>query len=94
MIRDLSKMYPQARHPVPHHPGQPFKFTVPESCDRIKEEFQFLQAQFHRFRGSEVLRFRGSEVLMFRGSEVLRFRGSETLTLTPVLPVTPVLTLI
>ncbi|KAK6312655.1 hypothetical protein J4Q44_G00160020 [Coregonus suidteri] len=47
MIRDLSKMYPQARHPVPHHPGQPFKFTVPESCDRIKEEFQFLQAQFH-----------------------------------------------
>uniref|UniRef100_A0A3Q1F1G2 Transducin-like enhancer protein 4 n=1 Tax=Acanthochromis polyacanthus TaxID=80966 RepID=A0A3Q1F1G2_9TELE len=47
MIRDLSKMYPPARHPVPHQPGQPFKFTVTESCDRIKEEFQFLQAQYH-----------------------------------------------
>uniref|UniRef100_A0A7N6BIB6 TLE family member 4, transcriptional corepressor n=1 Tax=Anabas testudineus TaxID=64144 RepID=A0A7N6BIB6_ANATE len=45
MIRDLSKMYPPARHPVPHQPGQPFKFTVTESCDRIKEEFQFLQQQ-------------------------------------------------
>ncbi|XP_064867387.1 transducin-like enhancer protein 4 [Oncorhynchus nerka] len=50
MIRDLSKMYPQARHPVPHQPGQPFKFTVSESCDRIKEEFQFLQAQFHSLK--------------------------------------------
>uniref|UniRef100_A0A4W6EVV4 Groucho/TLE N-terminal Q-rich domain-containing protein n=1 Tax=Lates calcarifer TaxID=8187 RepID=A0A4W6EVV4_LATCA len=29
-------MYPPARHPVPHQPGQPFKFTVTESCDRIK----------------------------------------------------------
>lgn len=34
---------------VPHQPGQPFKFTVTESCDRIKEEFQFLQAQYHRW---------------------------------------------
>uniref|UniRef100_A0A3P8Y7H9 Groucho/TLE N-terminal Q-rich domain-containing protein n=1 Tax=Esox lucius TaxID=8010 RepID=A0A3P8Y7H9_ESOLU len=50
MIRDLSKMYPQARHPVPHQPGQQFKFTVSESCDRIKEEFQFLQAQFHSLK--------------------------------------------
>ncbi|KAM9393578.1 transducin-like enhancer protein 4 isoform 9-T9 [Pholidichthys leucotaenia] len=50
MIRDLSKMYPQARHPVPHQPGQPFKFTVTESCDRIKEEFQFLQAQYHSLK--------------------------------------------
>ncbi len=33
----------------PHQPGQPpFKFTVAESCDRIKEEFSFLQAQYHR----------------------------------------------
>uniref|UniRef100_A0A671SV16 Protein groucho-2-like n=1 Tax=Sinocyclocheilus anshuiensis TaxID=1608454 RepID=A0A671SV16_9TELE len=38
------------RHPdAPHQPGQPgFKFTVAESCDRIKDEFQFLQAQYHR----------------------------------------------
>uniref|UniRef100_A0A8K9XJL1 Groucho/TLE N-terminal Q-rich domain-containing protein n=1 Tax=Oncorhynchus mykiss TaxID=8022 RepID=A0A8K9XJL1_ONCMY len=35
---------------VPHQPGQPFKFTVSESCDRIKEEFQFLQAQFHSLK--------------------------------------------
>uniref|UniRef100_A0A8C6L9Q3 TLE family member 3, transcriptional corepressor n=1 Tax=Nothobranchius furzeri TaxID=105023 RepID=A0A8C6L9Q3_NOTFU len=42
------KMYPQGRHPAPHQPGQPgFKFTVAESCDRIKDEFQFLQAQYH-----------------------------------------------
>lgn len=34
---------------APHQPGQPgFKFTVAESCDRIKDEFQFLQAQYHR----------------------------------------------
>ncbi|XP_019954880.2 transducin-like enhancer protein 4 isoform X1 [Paralichthys olivaceus] len=50
MIRDLSKMYPVARHQVPHQPGQPFKFTVTESCDRIKEEFQFLQAQYHSLK--------------------------------------------
>ncbi|XP_057687440.1 transducin-like enhancer protein 4 isoform X2 [Corythoichthys intestinalis] len=50
MIRDLSKMYPPARHPVPPQPGQPFKFTVSESCDRIKEEFQFLQAQYHSLK--------------------------------------------
>ncbi|KAJ8285418.1 hypothetical protein GJAV_G00026580 [Gymnothorax javanicus] len=50
MIRDLSKMYPQARHPAPHQPAQPFKFTISESCDRIKEEFQFLQAQYHSLK--------------------------------------------
>uniref|UniRef100_F7D0T4 TLE family member 4, transcriptional corepressor n=1 Tax=Callithrix jacchus TaxID=9483 RepID=F7D0T4_CALJA len=38
-------MYPQTRHPAPHQPAQPFKFTISESCDRIKEEFQFLQHQ-------------------------------------------------
>ncbi|XP_078480898.1 transducin-like enhancer protein 3 isoform X3 [Lampetra planeri] len=35
---------------APHQPGQPFKFTVTESCDRIKEEFQFLQAQYHSLK--------------------------------------------
>uniref|UniRef100_A0A6P7F4C6 Transducin-like enhancer protein 4 n=1 Tax=Diabrotica virgifera virgifera TaxID=50390 RepID=A0A6P7F4C6_DIAVI len=51
-----------ARHPVspvdyrnlnkggPPQPGQPFKFTVGESCDRIKEEFSFLQAQYHNLK--------------------------------------------
>uniref|UniRef100_A0A2C9K2T8 Groucho/TLE N-terminal Q-rich domain-containing protein n=1 Tax=Biomphalaria glabrata TaxID=6526 RepID=A0A2C9K2T8_BIOGL len=41
-------MYPN-RHPGPQ-PGQPFKFTVAESCDRIKEEFSFLQAQYHTLK--------------------------------------------
>ncbi|XP_072153256.1 transducin-like enhancer protein 4 isoform X2 [Bemisia tabaci] len=39
-----------ARHPGPPQPGQPFKFTVGESCDRIKEEFNFLQAQYHNVK--------------------------------------------
>uniref|UniRef100_A0A8B9KXV6 Protein groucho-2 n=1 Tax=Astyanax mexicanus TaxID=7994 RepID=A0A8B9KXV6_ASTMX len=40
------------QHPdAPHQPGQPgFKFTVAESCDRIKDEFQFLQAQYHSLK--------------------------------------------
>jgi len=45
-------MYP-ARHPgPPGQPGQgaPFKFTINESCDRIKEEFSFLQAQYHSLK--------------------------------------------
>uniref|UniRef100_A0A8C0LEP2 TLE family member 4, transcriptional corepressor n=1 Tax=Canis lupus dingo TaxID=286419 RepID=A0A8C0LEP2_CANLU len=40
-------------HPLyfaPHQPAQPFKFTISESCDRIKEEFQFLQAQYHSLK--------------------------------------------
>ncbi|MBN3315533.1 AES protein, partial [Atractosteus spatula] len=28
--------------------SQPLKFTTSDSCDRIKDEFQFLQAQYHR----------------------------------------------
>ncbi|KAL0271666.1 UNVERIFIED_CONTAM: hypothetical protein PYX00_008686 [Menopon gallinae] len=39
-----------ARHPGPPQPGQPFKFTIGESCDRIKEEFNFLQAQYHNLK--------------------------------------------
>ncbi|XP_013140303.1 PREDICTED: protein groucho-like [Papilio polytes] len=39
-----------ARHPGPPQPGQPIKFTVAESCDRIKEEFNFLQAQYHNLK--------------------------------------------
>lgn len=30
----------------PPQPGQ-LKFTVVETCERIKEEFNFLQAQYH-----------------------------------------------
>uniref|UniRef100_A0A4X2LCD7 Groucho/TLE N-terminal Q-rich domain-containing protein n=1 Tax=Vombatus ursinus TaxID=29139 RepID=A0A4X2LCD7_VOMUR len=39
-------MYPQGRPPA----GQPFKFSVLEICDRMKEEFQFLQAQYHSLK--------------------------------------------
>uniref|UniRef100_A0A8C6LIL1 TLE family member 3, transcriptional corepressor n=1 Tax=Nothobranchius furzeri TaxID=105023 RepID=A0A8C6LIL1_NOTFU len=50
-LRKGLNMYPQGRHPAPHQPGQPgFKFTVAESCDRIKDEFQFLQAQYHSLK--------------------------------------------
>ena len=28
----------------------PFKLTIGESIDRIKEEFNFLQAQYNRYR--------------------------------------------
>uniref|UniRef100_A0AAR2LQG2 Groucho/TLE N-terminal Q-rich domain-containing protein n=1 Tax=Pygocentrus nattereri TaxID=42514 RepID=A0AAR2LQG2_PYGNA len=55
-------MYPQGRHPAPHQPGQPgFKFTVAESCDRIKDEFQFLQAQYHSMKWFCASRFYLSE---------------------------------
>ncbi|XP_054010187.1 protein groucho-like isoform X2 [Hylaeus anthracinus] len=39
-----------ARHPGPPQPGQQIKFTVAESCDRIKEEFNFLQNQCHALK--------------------------------------------
>jgi len=38
------------RHPGPPQGGQPFKFTVTETCERIKEEFNFLQAQYHSLK--------------------------------------------
>uniref|UniRef100_A0A667YWX4 TLE family member 5, transcriptional modulator n=1 Tax=Myripristis murdjan TaxID=586833 RepID=A0A667YWX4_9TELE len=43
--------YPQTKTTtVPLQPGQSFKFTVLETLDRIKEEFQFLQAQYHSLK--------------------------------------------
>jgi len=47
------KMYPApSRHPTAgaHQPGQPFKFTVAETCERIKDEFNFLQTQYHSLK--------------------------------------------
>uniref|UniRef100_A0A3B1JNK7 Groucho/TLE N-terminal Q-rich domain-containing protein n=1 Tax=Astyanax mexicanus TaxID=7994 RepID=A0A3B1JNK7_ASTMX len=41
---------PQTHPQVPLQPGQSFKFTVLETLDRIKEEFQFLQAQYHSLK--------------------------------------------
>uniref|UniRef100_A0A8C6U2M3 TLE family member 1, transcriptional corepressor n=1 Tax=Neogobius melanostomus TaxID=47308 RepID=A0A8C6U2M3_9GOBI len=50
MVLCLEQSRPDA-HSAPHQaPGQPFKFTIPESLDRIKEEFQFLQAQYHSLK--------------------------------------------
>lgn len=34
--------------------AQPLKFTTTDSCDRIKDEFQFLQAQYHRYGESRT----------------------------------------
>lgn len=31
------------------HLPQQLKFTTSDSCDRIKDEFQLLQAQYHRY---------------------------------------------
>lgn len=35
---------------MPPQPGQGFKSTVIEACDRIKEEFSFLQQQYHSLK--------------------------------------------
>uniref|UniRef100_A0A182NDR3 Groucho/TLE N-terminal Q-rich domain-containing protein n=1 Tax=Anopheles dirus TaxID=7168 RepID=A0A182NDR3_9DIPT len=34
----------------PPQSAQQFKFTITENCDRIKEEFNFLQAQYHNLK--------------------------------------------
>merc|ERR1719382_1207534 len=43
-----------ARHPVPAGPPPaqppPFKLNIVESIERIKEEFNFLQAQYHNLK--------------------------------------------
>ncbi|KAM8938817.1 TLE family member 5 isoform 1-T1 [Pelodytes ibericus] len=43
-------MFPQSssRHSGSSHLPQQLKFTTSDSCDRIKDEFQLLQAQYHR----------------------------------------------
>uniref|UniRef100_A0A3P9JB77 Chico n=1 Tax=Oryzias latipes TaxID=8090 RepID=A0A3P9JB77_ORYLA len=43
-------MFPQSRHSS----SQPLKFTTSDSCDRIKDEFQFLQAQYHRYTSKQL----------------------------------------
>uniref|UniRef100_A0A674MMI6 Transducin-like enhancer protein 1 n=1 Tax=Takifugu rubripes TaxID=31033 RepID=A0A674MMI6_TAKRU len=73
-------MFPQGRHPAPHQaPGQPFKFTIPESLDRIKEEFQFLQAQYHSLK-LECEKLAGEKTEMQRHYVMV----SPRLILTPV----------
>ncbi|KAI1230528.1 hypothetical protein IHE44_0009989 [Lamprotornis superbus] len=37
------------RHSGSSHLPQQLKFTTSDSCDRIKDEFQLLQAQYHRY---------------------------------------------
>uniref|UniRef100_A0A8C2UFM4 Groucho/TLE N-terminal Q-rich domain-containing protein n=1 Tax=Coturnix japonica TaxID=93934 RepID=A0A8C2UFM4_COTJA len=39
---------------APDRANRAFKFTIAESCDRIKEEFQFLQAQYHSTAGGTL----------------------------------------
>ncbi|CAL8289407.1 TLE family member 5 [Gadus morhua] len=43
-------MFPSSRHSASAQSGQPLKFTTSDSCDRIKDEFQFLQAQYHSLK--------------------------------------------
>ncbi|XP_030631237.1 chico isoform X2 [Chanos chanos] len=43
-------MFPQSRHSATSQSTQPLKFTTSDSCDRIKDEFQFLQAQYHSLK--------------------------------------------
>jgi groucho len=47
-------MYPSApanRHPAAGPPPQgPLKFTIADTLERIKEEFNFLQAQYHSLK--------------------------------------------
>ncbi|XP_035170447.1 transducin-like enhancer protein 2, partial [Oxyura jamaicensis] len=40
-------MFPQGRQPLP---PRPLKFSVPETCERLKEEFRLLQAQCHSLK--------------------------------------------
>ncbi|XP_075681560.1 TLE family member 5 isoform X4 [Rhinoderma darwinii] len=45
-------MFPQSgsRHSSSSHLPQQLKFTTSDSCDRIKDEFQLLQAQYHSLK--------------------------------------------
>ncbi|XP_018095305.1 amino-terminal enhancer of split isoform X1 [Xenopus laevis] len=45
-------MFPQSssRHSGSSHMPQQLKFTTSDSCDRIKDEFQLLQAQYHSLK--------------------------------------------
>uniref|UniRef100_A0A8C7JKC3 Transducin-like enhancer protein 1 n=1 Tax=Oncorhynchus kisutch TaxID=8019 RepID=A0A8C7JKC3_ONCKI len=81
-------MYPQGRHPTPHQaPGQPFKFTIPESLDRIKEEFQFLQAQYHSLKleceklASEKTEMQRHYVMYYERSYVLNIERHKQVSL-------------
>uniref|UniRef100_A0AAY5KG05 Groucho/TLE N-terminal Q-rich domain-containing protein n=1 Tax=Esox lucius TaxID=8010 RepID=A0AAY5KG05_ESOLU len=38
------------RFPLSQASSQQLKFTTSDSCDRIKDEFQFLQAQYHSLK--------------------------------------------
>uniref|UniRef100_A0A8C6UZG0 TLE family member 3, transcriptional corepressor n=1 Tax=Neogobius melanostomus TaxID=47308 RepID=A0A8C6UZG0_9GOBI len=69
-----TRVSPQA----PHQPGQPgFKFTVAESCDRIKDEFQFLQAQYHSLK-VEYDKLANEKTEMQRHYVMVRLRLSGT----------------
>uniref|UniRef100_A0A3B5A7E4 Transducin-like enhancer protein 1 n=1 Tax=Stegastes partitus TaxID=144197 RepID=A0A3B5A7E4_9TELE len=45
-----SKMKPQTRLSAASGTPQSLKLTYPETLDRIKEEFQFLQTQYHSLK--------------------------------------------
>uniref|UniRef100_A0A452TMR2 Groucho/TLE N-terminal Q-rich domain-containing protein n=1 Tax=Ursus maritimus TaxID=29073 RepID=A0A452TMR2_URSMA len=45
-----SKAYPLLNRRGSSHLPQQLKFTTSDSCDRIKDEFQLLQAQYHSLK--------------------------------------------
>ncbi|KAL1117932.1 hypothetical protein AAG570_004245 [Ranatra chinensis] len=61
----------------PPQPGQPFKFTVGESCDRIKEEFNFLQAQYHKYVSDPYIYVFGDVERATIGDSDMRGNGPE-----------------
>lgn len=50
LVKSTDMMFPQTRHSASSQSSQPLKFTTSDSCDRIKDEFQFLQAQYHSLK--------------------------------------------
>uniref|UniRef100_A0A452Q984 Groucho/TLE N-terminal Q-rich domain-containing protein n=1 Tax=Ursus americanus TaxID=9643 RepID=A0A452Q984_URSAM len=87
----IGRMYPQGRHPVSGGPGCPFKFSILEICDRIKEEFQFLQAQYHSLKleceklASEKTEMQRHYVMYYEMSYGLNIEMHKVVSLSPTL---------
>uniref|UniRef100_A0A3P9P7C4 Groucho/TLE N-terminal Q-rich domain-containing protein n=2 Tax=Poeciliinae TaxID=586240 RepID=A0A3P9P7C4_POERE len=44
----VGQQFPETMNPI--YSPKTLKFTTSDSCDRIKDEFQFLQAQYHSLK--------------------------------------------
>uniref|UniRef100_A0AAY5ER25 Groucho/TLE N-terminal Q-rich domain-containing protein n=1 Tax=Electrophorus electricus TaxID=8005 RepID=A0AAY5ER25_ELEEL len=68
---------PFERHGINSASSQQLKFTTSDSCDRIKDEFQFLQAQYHSLKlECDKLASEKSEMqrhyIMVSGAEIVK----------------------